>query len=87
MSIYDIYINFCSKFPRAKVALALSRERKAIMPTITAIAPEPEPEPESKPTPIERAQMCALKRGITAAQKGKSLSAAFWAGLYRGLRR
>ena len=85
MSIYDIYINFCSKFPRAKVALALSRERKAIMPTITAIAPEPEP--ESKPTPIERAQMCALKRGITAAQKGKSLSAAFWAGLYRGLRR
>ena len=57
------------------------------MPTITAIAPEPEPEPESKPTPIERAQMCALKRGITAAQKGKSLSAAFWAGLYRGLRR
>lgn len=54
------------------------------MPTITAITA---PEPGSKPTPIERAQMCALKWYIKAMESGHPLLAAFWAGLYRGLKR
>lgn len=75
-----IYINFCSKLFRAKVALALSKEeRRTVMPTVTA-------DPRFNPNPLERAQMCALKWYIKAVESGHSLLAAFCVGLYRGLR-
>ena len=79
MSICDIYnINFCSRFnSRAKVALTLSRERKAIMPTAVA--------PKSKPTILERAQMRALKNSVGHAMRGQPRRAALWAGIFAGL--
>jgi len=78
MSICDIYIStFAQSCPRAEVALALSKERKAIMKTAVA--------PKSKPSLLERAQMCALKKGAQAARRGQPRRAAFWAGIFSGL--
>ncbi len=41
--------------------------------------------PKSKPSLLERAQMCALKKGAQAARRGQPRRAAFWAGVLSGL--
>lgn len=44
----------------------------------TAVAPK-------KPTLLQRAQMCALKKGAKAARHGQPRRAAFWVGVLSGL--
>ena len=81
-----IYINFCSKFPRAKVALALSRERRAVMKTVTAVTPEPD-EPDDLDTKAVRVLRYAYRKRTKAEKRGNAPVAAFWTGFHRSFAR
>lgn len=67
---------------RAEVALALSKERKAIMPTITSVTPEPRKRLSFR----ERVHLYALRKFIRALMNNWPRRAAFWLGFTQAIR-